>query len=280
MSNPIIEVEGLTFQYTQAEDRLAINNLSTTIYEGEWLAIIGHNGSGKSTFSKLLVGLLEAKSGTIKVDGQVLSLDTLWDIRSKVGLVFQNPDNQFVGATVEDDVAFALENQGMPYDEMHARVETALKRVKMWAFRDKEPASLSGGQKQRVAIAGVIALEPKIMILDESTSMLDPEGREDLMEVVRDIKQDRNLTVISITHDLNEAAEADRMLVFKEGTILKEGTPAEIFTYGNKLTEIGLDVPFAEQLKTALAKRGVAVPSEYVDEEGLGEWLWKSSLKM
>ncbi|RPA57971.1 energy-coupling factor ABC transporter ATP-binding protein [Aerococcus agrisoli] len=280
MSNPIIEVEGLTFQYTQADDRLAINNLSTTIYEGEWLAIIGHNGSGKSTFSKLLVGLLEAKAGTIKVDGQVLSLETLWDIRSKVGLVFQNPDNQFVGATVEDDVAFALENQGMAYEEMHARVETALKRVKMWEFRDMEPASLSGGQKQRVAIAGVIALEPKIMILDESTSMLDPEGREDLMEVVRDIKQDRNLTVISITHDLNEAAEADRMLVFKEGTILKEGTPAEIFTYGNKLTEIGLDVPFAEQLKTALAKRGVAVPSEYVDEEGLGEWLWKSSLKM
>lgn len=278
MAKPIIQVQDLSFQYSQSDEKLAIDGLSTTIYEGEWLAIIGHNGSGKSTFSKLLVGLLEAKSGTIEVDGLVLSMDTLWDIRSQIGLVFQNPDNQFVGATVEDDVAFALENKGMPVEEMHERVEYALKRVKMWDYRDKEPAALSGGQKQRVAIAGVIAMEPKIMILDESTSMLDPEGREELMAVVADIKQDKNLTVISITHDLNEAAEADRMLVFKEGQIVKEGKPAEIFTYGHALTEIGLDVPFSEQLKSALAKRGVAVPAEYIDEEGLGEWLWKSHL--
>lgn len=278
MSKPIIQVEDLSFQYSESDERLAINGLSTTIYENEWLAIIGHNGSGKSTFSKLLVGLLEAKSGTIEVAGNVLSMDTLWDIRSQVGLVFQNPDNQFVGATVEDDVAFALENMGMPVEEMHARVESALKRVKMWDYRDKEPAALSGGQKQRVAIAGVIALEPKIMILDESTSMLDPEGRDELMAVVTDIKQDKSLTVISITHDLNEAAEADRMLVFKEGQIIKEGTPAEIFTYGNELTEVGLDVPFSEQLKSALAKRGIDVPKNYMDEEGLGEWLWKSYL--
>lgn len=203
---------------------------------------------------------------------------TLWDIRSQVGLVFQNPDNQFVGATVEDDVAFALENMGMPVDEMHERVESALKRVKMWDYRDKEPAALSGGQKQRVAIAGVIAMAPKIIILDESTSMLDPEGRDELMAIVADIKQDKALTVISITHDLNEAAEADRMLVFKEGQIIKEGRPADIFTYGHELTEVGLDVPFSEQLKSALAKRGVAVPDAYFDEEGLGEWLCKSYL--
>ncbi|MGH2081048.1 energy-coupling factor ABC transporter ATP-binding protein [Aerococcus urinaeequi] len=278
MAKPIIQVQDLSFQYSQSDEKLAIDGLSTTIYEGEWLAIIGHNGSGKSTFSKLLVGLLEAKSGTIEVDGKVLSMETLWDIRSQVGLVFQNPDNQFVGATVEDDVAFALENMGMPVDEMHERVESALKRVKMWDYRDKEPAALSGGQKQRVAIAGVIAMAPKIIILDESTSMLDPEGRDELMAIVADIKQDKALTVISITHDLNEAAEADRMLVFKEGKIIKEGTPADIFIYGNELTEIGLDVPFSEQLKSALAKRGVAVPDAYFDEEGLGEWLCKSHL--
>lgn len=278
MAKPIIQVEDLSFQYSQSDERLAIDGLSTTIYEGEWLAIIGHNGSGKSTFSKLLVGLLEAKSGTIEVDGKVLSMETLWDIRSQVGLVFQNPDNQFVGATVEDDVAFALENRGMPVEEMHERVASALKRVKMWDYRDKEPAALSGGQKQRVAIAGVIAIAPKIIILDESTSMLDPEGRDELMAVVADIKQDHDLTVISITHDLNEAAEADRLLVFKEGQIIKEGTPADIFIYGNELTEIGLDVPFSEQLKSALAKRGVDVPSDYIDEEGLGEWLCKSHL--
>lgn len=278
MAKPIIQVQDLSFQYSQLDEKLAIDGLSTTIYEGEWLAIIGHNGSGKSTFSKLLVGLLEAKSGTIEVDGKVLSMETLWDIRSQVGLVFQNPDNQFVGATVEDDVAFALENMGMPVDEMHERVESALKRVKMWDYRDKEPAALSGGQKQRVAIAGVIAMAPKIIILDESTSMLDPEGRDELMAIVADIKQDKALTVISITHDLNEAAEADRMLVFKEGKIIKEGTPADIFIYGNELTEIGLDVPFSEQLKSALAKRGVAVPDAYFDEEGLGEWLCKSHL--
>ena len=279
MAKPIIQVQDLSFQYSQSSDeKLAIDGLSTTIYEGEWLAIIGHNGSGKSTFSKLLVGLLEAKSGTIEVDGKVLSMETLWDIRSQVGLVFQNPDNQFVGATVEDDVAFALENMGMPVDEMHERVESALKRVKMWDYRDKEPAALSGGQKQRVAIAGVIAMAPKIIILDESTSMLDPEGRDELMAIVADIKQDNALTVISITHDLNEAAEADRMLVFKEGKIIKEGTPADIFIYGNELTEIGLDVPFSEQRKSALAKRGVDVPDAYFDEEGLGEWLCKSHL--
>ncbi|MGY0836802.1 energy-coupling factor ABC transporter ATP-binding protein [Aerococcus urinaeequi] len=280
MSKPIIQVQDLSFQYSQSDERFAIDGLSTSIYEGEWLAIIGHNGSGKSTFSKLLVGLLEAKSGTIEVDGKVLSMETVWDIRSQIGLVFQNPDNQFVGATVEDDVAFALENRGIPVEEMHERVASALKRVKMWDYRDKEPASLSGGQKQRVAIAGVIAMAPKIMILDESTSMLDPEGREELMAVVADIKQDNDLTVISITHDLNEAAEADRILVFKEGNIIKEGRPADIFTYGHKLTEVGLDVPFAEQLKRALAKRGVDVPSDYIDEEGLGEWLCKSHLNM
>ena len=280
MSKPIIQVQDLSFQYSQSDERFAIDGLSTSINEGEWLAIIGHNGSGKSTFSKLLVGLLEAKSGTIEVDGKVLSMETVWDIRSQIGLVFQNPDNQFVGATVEDDVAFALENRGIPVEEMHERVASALKRVKMWDYRDKEPAALSGGQKQRVAIAGVIAMAPKIMILDESTSMLDPEGREELMAVVADIKQDNDLTVISITHDLNEAAEADRILVFKEGNIIKEGRPADIFTYGHELTEVGLDVPFAEQLKRALAKRGVDVPSDYIDEEGLGEWLCKSHLNM
>ena len=195
-----------------------------------------------------------------------------------VGMVFQNPDNQFVGSTVEDDVAFGLENQGIPRDEMLVRVEDALQQVRMSDFKQREPARLSGGQKQRVAIAGVVALRPDIIILDEATSMLDPEGREEVISTIKKIKDQNNLTVLSITHDIDEAANANRILVMQEGRLVKEGSPAEIFSAGEKLIELGLDLPFPEKLKAALKERGVAVPEEYLTEEGMVDWLWTSVL--
>ncbi|MDY4646386.1 energy-coupling factor ABC transporter ATP-binding protein [Aerococcus suis] len=271
----IIEVKGLNYRYSENNDQWAIKDLSLQIKRGEWLAIIGHNGSGKSTFSKLLVGLLEAQSGEIYVDHKLLSLDTVWDIRGKVGLVFQNPDNQFVGSTVEDDVAFGLENAGIPRPEMHERVEKALKQVAMWEYRDKEPAALSGGQKQRVAIAGILALGPEIIVLDESTAMLDPEGRAEVMAIIREVKETYGLTVISITHDLEEASAADRIVVFKEGHVVDDGKPADIFVNGEDLIQIGLGVPFTEQLKAALQRRQIDVPNEWLSEERLAEWLCK-----
>lgn len=271
----IITFDQVDFRYDEEAEDLTINSLSLSVQRGEWLAIIGHNGSGKSTFSKLLIGLLEAESGRIEVDGLELTADTVWDIRSRVGLVFQNPDNQFVGATVEDDVAFGLENAGVPYEDMHERVEAALRQVNMWEFRDKEPAALSGGQKQRVAIAGIIALGPEIIVLDESTAMLDPEGRADVMAVINQVREERNLTVISITHDLQEAAIADRLLVFKGGQVVDEGSPEQIFANGAALMEIGLGLPFAEQLKAALKKRGLPLEDDYMTKERLAEWLCK-----
>lgn len=271
----IIEVKGLNYRYSENNDQWAIKDLSLQIKRGEWLAIIGHNGSGKSTFSKLLVGLLEVQSGEIYVDHKLLSLDTVWDIRGKLGLVFQNPDNQFVGSTVEDDVAFGLENAGIPRPEMHERVEKALKQVAMWEYRDKEPAALSGGQKQRVAIAGILALGPEIIVLDESTAMLDPEGRAEVMAIIREVKETYGLTVISITHDLEEASAADRIVVFKEGHVVDDGKPADIFVNGEDLIQIGLGVPFTEQLKAALQRRQIDVPNEWLSEERLAEWLCK-----
>lgn len=271
----IIEVKGLNYRYSENNDQWAIKDLSLQIKRGEWLAIIGHNGSGKSTFSKLLVGLLEVQSGEIYVDHKLLSLDTVWDIRGKLGLVFQNPDNQFVGSTVEDDVAFGLENAGIPRPEMHERVEKALKQVAMWEYRDKEPAALSGGQKQRVAIAGILALGPEIIVLDESTAMLDPEGRAEVMAIIREVKETYGLTVISITHDLEEASAADRIVVFKEGHVVDDGKPADIFVNGEDLVQIGLGVPFTEQLKAALQRRQIDVPNEWLSEERLAEWLCK-----
>ncbi len=195
-----------------------------------------------------------------------------------VGMVFQNPDNQFVGSTVEDDVAFGLENQGIPREEMLIRVKDALEKVRMAEFATREPARLSGGQKQRVAIAGVVALRPDIIILDEATSMLDPEGREEVISTIKKIKEESQLTVISITHDIDEAANANRILVMRQGELVREGTPKEIFSAGPELIDLGLDLPFPEKLKRALKERGVDVPSEYMTEERMVDWLWTSVL--
>lgn len=188
MVSPIIDVKHLDYRYPQqATDQLTLHDISFTVMPGEWVAIVGHNGSGKSTLAKNLNGLLAPAAGTITVDGQVLSEETVWDIRRKIGMVFQNPDNQFVGATVADDVAFSLENQGVPRPEMLTRVQAALEQVNMQDFATREPARLSGGQKQRVALAGMIAARPQILILDEATSMLDPRGRQEVLTTIRDM---------------------------------------------------------------------------------------------
>ncbi|MHC5228276.1 energy-coupling factor ABC transporter ATP-binding protein [Enterococcus sp. LJL99] len=274
----IIELENIYFNY-QAEDASpALKDVSFKIKQGEWVAVIGHNGSGKSTLAKTINGLLLPASGKIKVGGNELNEENVWSIRRMVGMVFQNPDNQFVGSTVEDDVAFGLENQGIPRDEMLKRVKDALERVRMDEFATKEPARLSGGQKQRVAIAGVVALRPDIIILDEATSMLDPEGREEVISTIKKIKEESNLTVISITHDIDEAANANRILIMKQGELVNEGTPEKIFSVGEELVQMGLDLPFPEKLKIALKERGINVPKDYLTEEGMVNWLWTSVL--
>lgn len=275
-----ISLKDITFRYTEEDERNALEKVSLDIQQGEWIAIVGPNGSGKSTLAKTINGLIEAQAGSVSINGNLLKEENVWEIRRHLGMVFQNPDNQFVGATVEDDVAFGLENQGIPRSEMLVRVENALKKVRMWDFKTREPARLSGGQKQRVAIAGVVALQPDIIILDEATSMLDPEGRKEVIETIREIKEEQNLTVLSITHDIDEAALANRIFVMQEGHLKLEGTPAEIFSYGEELIDLGLDLPFPEKLKAALKKEGIEVPSEYLTEERMMAWLWTSLLKM
>jgi len=268
MDKELVKVENVSFTYDE-QDQSVLKDLSLTVKEGEWLAIVGHNGSGKSTLAKLLNGLQFAQSGHILVNGQKISEENIWDIRRTIGMVFQNPDNQFVGSTVQDDVAFGLENNGIPRDIMVDRVHWALKSVKMDAFLDQEPHHLSGGQKQRVAIASVLALQPSIIILDEATSMLDPRGREEVLETIRLLKQDQQLTVISITHDLEEAAKADRIIVMNDGQVFREGTPSEIFRLDQELTDIGLDIPFSIKLSQALVNYQIPISDQYLSYEQL-----------
>ncbi|AYW49093.1 energy-coupling factor ABC transporter ATP-binding protein [Tetragenococcus halophilus] len=275
---PIISLKNITFRYQADQVQPALQDLSLTVNKGEWVAIIGHNGSGKSTLAKTINGLLLPETGNISVGQLELNEENIWTIRKMVGMVFQNPDNQFVGATVEDDVAFGMENQGIPREEMVPRVKEALEQVKLTDFAAKEPARLSGGQKQRVAIAGILALRPGIIILDEATSMLDPEGRQEVISILKEVKEKYQLTVLSITHDIDEAANANRILVMREGQLMDEGTPAQIFSQGPNLIEKGLDLPFPERLKQSLEDRGVSVPEKYLTEEGMVDWLWTSFL--
>ena len=278
MTQPVISIKNIHFNYQDQDTREALSDVSLDVYEGEWLAIIGHNGSGKSTLAKMMNGLLEASSGEIYIDGQLLTEETVYEARRKVGMVFQNPDNQFVGTTVEDDIAFGLENIGMPREEMVQKINDSLEMVRMSPFKEKEPARLSGGQKQRVAIAGMIALAPKVVILDEATSMLDPQGRFEVISTIQQLHKDKGITVISITHDLDEAAQADRVLLMEAGKVNRIGKPSEIFEMGTALVDKGLDVPFSEKLKAVLKEKGLDVPNKYLDEEGLVEWLWTSVL--
>ncbi|WP_315010121.1 energy-coupling factor ABC transporter ATP-binding protein [uncultured Streptococcus sp.] len=270
----IIDVKNLSFRYKESQEYYDVKDITFHVKRGEWLSIVGHNGSGKSTTVRLIDGLLEAESGEIVIDGQRLTEENVWNIRRQIGMVFQNPDNQFVGATVEDDVAFGLENQGLSRQEMKKRVEEALDLVGMLDFKKREPARLSGGQKQRVAIAGVVALRPAILILDEATSMLDPEGRRELIETVKGIRKDYDMTVISITHDLEEVAMSDRVLVMKKGEIESTSSPRELFSR-NDLDQIGLDDPFANQLKHSLNQNGYDLPENYLTESELEDKLWE-----
>ena len=270
----IIDVKNLSFRYKESQEYYDVKDITFHVKRGEWLSIVGHNGSGKSTTVRLIDGLLEAESGEIVIDGQRLTEGNVWSIRRQIGMVFQNPDNQFVGATVEDDVAFGLENQGLSRQEMKKRVEEALALVGMLDFKKREPARLSGGQKQRVAIAGVVALRPAILILDEATSMLDPEGHRELIETVKEIRKDYDMTVISITHDLEEVAMSDRVLVMKKGEIESNSSPRELFSR-NDLDQIGLDDPFANQLKHSLSQNGYDLPENYLTESELEDKLWE-----
>ncbi|HEO1162793.1 TPA: energy-coupling factor ABC transporter ATP-binding protein [Streptococcus agalactiae] len=276
----IITVNNLFFKYDSNQTHYQLENVSFYVKQGEWLSIIGHNGSGKSTTVRLIDGLLEAESGQIIIDGQELTEDNVWELRHKIGMVFQNPDNQFVGATVEDDVAFGLENKGIPLKDMKERVGQALDLVGMSEFKMREPARLSGGQKQRVAIAGAVAMRPQVIILDEATSMLDPEGRLELIRTIRAIRQKYNLTVISITHDLDEVALSDRVIVMKNGKVESTSTPKALFGRGNRLISLGLDVPFTSRLMAALAANGLDIGTEYLTEKELEEQLWELNLKM
>ncbi|VTT01297.1 cobalt transporter ATP-binding subunit [Streptococcus gordonii] len=273
MMKNIIEVHNLKYKYDNDTEEYILNDVTFHVKQGEWLSIVGHNGSGKSTTIRLIDGLLEAESGEIIILGDQLTPENVWEKRRHIGMVFQNPDNQFVGATVEDDVAFGLENQGMDHETMVNRVNEALEIVGMQDFKNREPARLSGGQKQRVAIAGIVALRPDIIILDEATSMLDPEGRLDLIQTVKRIKDENQMTVISITHDLDEVALSDRVLVMKKGKVESSSTARELFSRSD-LQELGLDEPFSNQVKATL-NEDFDLSADYLTEKELQESLWE-----
>ncbi|MER1998660.1 MAG: energy-coupling factor ABC transporter ATP-binding protein [Lysinibacillus sp.] len=275
----ILSFENVTFSYTPEDNaaRKAVDGVSFRVKEREWLAIVGHNGSGKSTIAKMMSGLLFPQQGEVRLFGHNLTEENLWELRSGLGMVFQNPDNQFVGATVQDDVAFSLENSGVPYEEMVKRVRQSLEQVKMDSFLNHEPHHLSGGQKQRVAIAGALAMHPKLLILDEATSMLDPQGRMEVIETVRQLREEIGLTVISITHDLEEAMLADRVLFMNDGKKFAEGLPREIFARGDELIAFGLDLPFATKMSRLLQAEGVQLVGQHLTEEELVNDLWTSN---
>lgn len=263
MSDVFIKTENVSFYYDSDSDARAIpavDNVSLEIKKGEYVAVLGHNGSGKSTFAKLLNFILEPSSGKIFIDGKEITSeditdDDIYELRGKVGMVFQNPDNQIVATIVEEDVAFGPENLGIPSKEIRERVDMAIETVGMTEYMRHEPHRLSGGQKQRVAIAGVIAMKPMCMILDEATAMLDPIGRREVMNTVKKLNKEENITVLNITHYMDEAALADRVIILNDGKLIIDGTPEKVFSCQEELTKLGLDVPqstaFANKLKAS-----------------------------
>lgn len=252
-----IRVEDLTFSYDG--ERNAVNHVSFSVEEGSYTTIIGHNGSGKSTIAKLLIGLLEKESGRIFVEDKEVTEDNIYDIRDKIGIVFQNPDNQFIGATVADDIAFGLENHQVETIKMQPIIERFAQKVNMSAYMNSEPTKLSGGQKQRVAIAGVLAMSPQIIIFDESTSMLDPQGKAEINELIQEIHKESKMTIISITHDIEEVAHSDDVIVMDDGRIVMHGKPEDILLQEEKLIDLKLDIPFSLKFTKALQKQGVSI---------------------
>lgn len=264
----VLEVEGLSFRYDKKQDKGNVSDVSFQLREGEWTALIGHNGSGKSTLAHLLVGLLQPDTGQLKINGTILRKEA---VSRDIGIVFQNPENQFIGTTVEDDVAFGLENINIPYKEMRERVNKALEDVGMTDYRMADPSQLSGGQKQRVAIAGMLALQPKVLILDEAFVMLDPRSRMELMGTIHELTN-KGMTILSITHDMEEAAHADKVMVMQRGRLMKVESPAQLF-----FTDSSLEKPFAEKLRNTLKNRGCKVPEKYMTEEEMVLWICKSN---
>lgn len=267
----LIEIKNVSYSYN--ETNKAIDDISFNIEEATYTTIIGHNGSGKSTLAKLIAGLLPIKDGEIKVNNIVVNEDNINEIRKQLGIVFQNPDNQFIGGTVEDDIAFGLENRNIPTKEMKKLVKEYSKKVGMEKYLEKTPDELSGGQKQRVALAGVLALSLKVIILDEATSMLDPEGKEEIKQLIFEMKKnDPELTIISITHDIEEAYLSDKVIILSEGKIIKNNIPSEVFKNKEEILNLGLDIPFVLKIKDAL-KDYKKIDDNINDLEGLAAYL-------
>lgn len=270
-----------TFETEEGKTFDALKDVTAQIKKGEFTAIIGTNGSGKSTLARHLNALLIPTEGELIVEGMRTSdAGRVWDIRQKVGMVFQNPDNQLVAAVVEEDVAFGPENLGVPPEEIRERVDLALEKVGMTSYRKQTPSMLSGGQKQRVAIAGVLAMKPDCIVLDEPTAMLDPKGRKEVMDTIHELNKTEGITIVLITHFMEEAVTADHILVIDRGVLKMEGTPREIFSQADKVTEIGLDVPVPADLARRLRKKGMAVSEKCMTDEELGEALCPFVSKM
>ena len=264
-----MEATRVSFSYEEEKgSQLVLDDVSLGVERGEFLAVLGHNGSGKSTLAKHFNAILLPQTGRVLVDGMETSdEEKLYDIRQTVGMVFQNPDNQIVATIVEEDVAFALENMGVPPAEIRQRVDDALRAVGMYEFREHAPHQLSGGQKQRIAIAGVIAMRPKCIVLDEPTAMLDPRGRAEVMKTLRELNREHGITIVLITHYMDEAAQCDRVVVVDGGKLLMDGTPREVFRQVERLKGVGLDVPQVTELMHALREAGVAVREDIITEE-------------
>jgi len=271
---PIIQIENLIYQYPHRDEEI-IRDFSLDIEKGQFISILGPNGSGKSTLAKLIMGILQPTRGTIFVDGlNIQEEEDIWEIRKRAGIVFQNPDNQIVATTVEDDVAFGLENQGIEPKQIRKRVDEALTKLGLIDYKLMEPHYLSGGQKQKVAIAGIMAMRPKIIIFDEATSMLDPQGRKDVIDTAKMLNRTEKITVIQITHFLQEAVLADRVIVMNNGGKILDGTPEEIFSHSRHLKKIGLDVPLSVEISSRLINRGFSLDREIVNEEELISKIW------
>ncbi len=275
MNSPI-EFKHVHFSYDQEND--VVKDVSFSVEKGSYTTLIGHNGSGKSTIAKLMIGLLEKKSGEIKIDGKDMALENLHDIRRQIGIVFQNPDNQFIGATVQDDIAFGLENHQVKTEDMDDIINHFAQQVGMQDFLEHEPTRLSGGQKQRVAIAGVLAMKPDILILDEATSMLDPEGKDEINNLVQELHQENNMTLLSITHDVEEVLRSDHVIVMHNGKVVMDGKPSEIMLDEAKLQSLELDVPSSVKFANALKKVGIDV-NDPTNSEGMVKDLCQLLLK-
>ena len=267
----LIEVKNLSYSYN--DSKLAVDNVSFSIEKGTYTTIIGHNGSGKSTLAKLITGLLPINKGEVKINNIIVNEENMPEIRKQLGIVFQNPDNQFIGSTVKDDIAFGLENRQVESSEMEKIIEEYAKKVGLSEFLDSEPQNLSGGQKQRVAIAGVMAMHPDIIIFDEATSMLDPKGKKEIKKLMADLAADDRFTIISITHDIEEVLQSDDCIVLNKGKLFMHDKPEKVFAKANELRKINLDIPFIEQVRELFSDAKIKLKKD--DLKGMVDELWQ-----